>query len=571
MNEIKLIFNLVRSSDIATFRWILSVMFVSAIVDTAGIASILPFIALLAKPEIVSENGVMESLFRFTQVSSVDHFLILVGTCCFLLILASNALKCYLLYVGNRYAHFLEALLCERLLSKYLDSDYEQVTTRSNSEMMQNVLSETAQILGGFVNPVLTVITQSLVCVLLLATLVVLEPAISVIAGGVLLAFFSLVFSAIKTSLDELGRKREKANASRYQVTSEAVGNLLVNKIYEQTAKVSERFKSSSRQYANSQALSATIAQVPRFVFEGFAFGGMVILLLTLLFDRGTLVAVLPVMSLMAFASYRLLPAFQMIYSGLASIKYSMPSVLKYEEEITALEQRKTKTGKIEVHDIQKNIELTDLSYRYPNASEWVFQNLNLKINAKTTVGIVGQSGIGKTTFIELLCGMRTPTSGKIKIDDTEYEKLNVKAFRRLIGIVQQRVFLTSGTFLSNIAPGDDEKEIDYEWVRQCARIADIDEFIEKRCTEQYATKIGPGYIELSLGQAQRVSIASALYRRPKILILDEGTSALDEATEGVVINNLRKLKEDMVIIIVTHRKHPLSICDTIIDIKDII
>ena len=125
--------------------------------------------------------------------------------------------------------------------------------------------------------------------------------------------------------------------------------------------------------------------------------------------------------------------------------------------------------------------------------------------------------------------------------------------------------------FMSNIAHGNGDKKIDYDWLRQCAKIADIDEFIEKRCPEQYETKIGPGYTELSIGQAQRVSIARALYRRPKILILDEGTSALDETTEGTVIKNLAKLKEDMVIIFVTHRKHPLSICDTIIDIEDII
>jgi ABC-type multidrug transport system fused ATPase/permease subunit len=330
-------------------------------------------------------------------------------------------------------------------------------------------------------------------------------------------------------------------------------------------------FQGPAFRFARAQANNQIVAQVPQFVLQGLAFGGILVILLVLLSAKsGDTNKVLPIMALYALAGMRLLPALQQIYLAITKLRYCGPVVDALHADLVdtgyavpLAKQSVSEKGKPSIR-LQETLSLDRVSYRYPQANGPALIDLTLTVCANTTVGLVGATGGGKTTIVDVILGLLEPQKGGLFVDGMPITAENVRAWQRNIGYVPQHIFLVDDTVTANIAFGVPREEIDMEAVERAARVAELHDFITEEMSHGYDTMVGERGIRLSGGQRQRIGIARALYHDPDILVFDEATSALDNITEKAVMDAVRNMAHRKTIILIAHRLGTVQACDTI-------
>jgi ABC-type multidrug transport system fused ATPase/permease subunit len=279
--------------------------------------------------------------------------------------------------------------------------------------------------------------------------------------------------------------------------------------------------------------------------------------------DRGSINSALPVLSLYVFAGYRLMPSLQQIYVSFNKMTYVSPSLNSLYYDLKNLEKTDEKKDDNKIK-INKKITLNDICYNYPNSSKTTLRNVSINIPARTTVGLMGTTGSGKTTTIDIILGLLEAQEGTLEVDGQVITKNNSRAWQRSIGYVPQHIYLADDSVAANIAFGTTSKEINYDAVEKAAKIANLHDFVINELPKKYETKVGERGIRLSGGQRQRIGIARALYHNPSVIILDEATSSLDNDTEKLVMNAIEKLGQNKTIILIAHRLSTLKNCDKI-------
>lgn len=344
---------------------------------------------------------------------------------------------------------------------------------------------------------------------------------------------------------------------------SEVFGAIKEIKVAELEQTYVKNFANSAKIYAKTQAYSNIINNLPKYIIEGIAFGGILLIILYIMAVTGSFQSALPIISLYVFAGYRLMPALQQIYSSINSIAFIGPSIDKLYDEFVSIKP----LDKIQENNIlkfEKEISLKNIYYKYPNTSRMALENLNFSISAKSTIALVGATGSGKTTTVDLILGLIDPEKGNLEVDGKVITTKNSRSWRRFIGYVPQNIYLSDDTVAANIAFGADPKHIDYERVEKASIIANLHNFVINQLPQKYQTTIGERGVRLSGGERQRIGIARALYHKPKVLILDEATSALDNQTEKSVMNAINNLDKNLTIIIIAHRLNTVKNCDKI-------
>ena len=284
--------------------------------------------------------------------------------------------------------------------------------------------------------------------------------------------------------------------------------------------------------------------------------------------QKGDFNNALPVISLYVFAGYRLMPALQGVYSSVAQLTFVGPSLNKLHDDLKNIKLSNVKQDQSDLY-FNSSITLNNINYSYPNASRKSLKNISLTIPAKTTVGIVGTTGSGKTTIVDIILGLLEPQNGTLEVDNMVINQKNSKTWRKCIGYVPQHIYLADDTISANIAFGVDPINIDNNSVEKVSKIANLHNFVINELPQKYQTKIGERGVRLSGGQRQRIGIARALYHNPKVLVFDEATSALDNDTEKSVIDAVNNLSKDITIIMIAHRLNTVKICDIIFKIEN--
>ena len=287
------------------------------------------------------------------------------------------------------------------------------------------------------------------------------------------------------------------------------------------------------------------------------------LIILYVLSESGSFNNALPIVSLYVYAAYRLMPALQQIYSSFTAIVFALPAIDKLHDDFKNLKaiNRNQDQG---VLPINETITLKNIYYNYPNASKTALKNISINISAKTTVGLVGATGSGKTTTVDIILGLLEAKKGTLEVDGKIITQQNSRSWQRSIGYVPQHIFLSDDTVAANIAFGINSKEINQEAIKKASQIANLHEFVMEELPKQYNTTIGEHGVRLSGGQRQRIGIARALYHSPQVLILDEATSALDNLTEKAVMEAVNNLSKDITIILIAHRLSTVKKCDQI-------
>ena len=534
--------------------------------EIAGIASIMPFMGAVLNPKFVLHNALAGQVFHELHFSDENHFLMFLGFFVLAVLFISNLTSALTIWNILRFSLSLGRDLAQNLLTSYLGRPYVFFLNRNSSELVSNILWEVGRVVNSIIIPLLTIFSRSVVGLSILGLLLWANPSLAIMTGLILGGAYLGIFALVRKTLSKSGKEISEVNIQRTQIAYETFGAIKDIKILGRERDFYDRFSRPMSIYAASQARSQMISLLPRYALETLAFGGIIVVVIYLLNAEHGASRALPMISLYALAGYRLMPALQQIFANLSTIRFNLSALDKLSEDLSkamecsggpAIQPSKPLP-------FSRNIALDSIVFRYPNRRDPVLDRVSLSIGANTTVGIVGSTGSGKTTTLDILLGLLTPESGTLKIDGMAIGAENLRAWQANIGYVPQQIMLLDDTIVRNIAFGIPNEEVDLEAVITAAKLAHLHEFIMAELPQGYDTIVGERGLRLSGGQRQRIGIARALYHDPAVIVLDEATSALDNITEKVIMEAIHTLSHQKTILMVAHRLSTVRECDVI-------
>jgi ATP-binding cassette subfamily C protein len=575
MDIVKTFFGILNQRERKRLFLLFAAVLVMAGLEVVSVASIMPFLSVAADPSTVHDSKFLSWAYDSFGFSEMNTFLAALGFGALAALVLSNTFIIFTTWALQKYVWSCNHSLSQRLLRTYLSRPYGYFLGRNSSELGKNILQEVKEVATGMLKPALHGSAKAIVGLFIIGFLFFVDPIISVSVSVVLGSTYAVMYIVLRNKLKKIGEKRVSNNTERYQIVAEAFGGIKQVKLRGKEESFVGLFSGPSEEYSDSQAKYAVIKKAPRYLLEMVAFGGIVIIALYLIFVRENLQSVIPVLGLYAFAGYRLMPALQKAFNGLASARFNKAALEKIREDIVDYSAKVKSSEHIGSGNSGKNfeldhgIELENVSYKYPQSRKRVVKSLSLKIEVGTTVGFLGETGSGKTTTVDLIIGLLRPTNGEIYLDGKKYSKIDLKEWQSSIGYVPQEIFLTDGTIASNIAFGVEPKDINMSRVKKVSRVAKIYSYIKNDLSEGWDTNAGEKGVKLSGGQRQRIGIARALYHEPSVLVFDEATSALDQKTEKEVVDRINNMKRVHTIISIAHRLKSLKTSDKVIVLEN--
>lgn len=566
-NDLKKIWQLFTPTERRKAIWMLALIVLMAGTETLGVVSILPFLSVLGRPEIIQENTWLHSAYKWTDASSTQDFILLLGFASIAVVVLSSAFKVVTQHAINRFMHLQRHSISARLLSSYLSQPYEFFLQHNSSKLSKNILSEVDQLVGNLIIPLSQLIAQGAIVLAMLLLIVFYDPWMALSIVAVVGALYGSIYVFFRRRLARIGSELVEANRDRYQATNEALGGIKDVKIAHAAEAYQQEFNRASRVFSRHLATNDTVSQTPLYLVEATGYTGLIVIALILLWRTDDIAHVLPALGLYGFAAYRMLPAAQIIYRGVARLRFSTAALDNIHQDLN-LPVGVTQTASTTLTPL-KEIRLEGVRYAYPSAPETpILDDFNLVIPANTSIGIVGRSGAGKSTLMDILLGLLQPQAGCMSIDGTPITIDNVSSWQRAIGYVPQHIHLTDASVAENIAFGIARDAIDMQAVERAARVAQIHEFVTNDLPDGYMSRVGDRGVRLSGGQRQRIGIARALYRDPPVLLMDEATSALDAQTEEALNADIHNLSNSKTVIVISHKASSVKNCGEIIDIE---
>jgi ATP-binding cassette, subfamily B, bacterial PglK len=551
---------------------------VMAFLEMISVASVLPFLSVAADPGKIQTDPWLSWTYDSLGFASTNGFLLALAGAALATLILSNVWIAATHWAEIRFTRGRHHGFSVRLLRRYLAQSYVFFLRRNSADLAKNILSEVNQAAGALMST-LAFTAKSLVALAIITLLVVFDPWVALFVTGVLGGAYGAIYLYTRRLLRRLGKERVAANGARYKAASEAFGAIKDVKLLGKEDVLVAQFTGPSRRFNNCQATAALIGNLPRHLFDVLAFGGILVIAIFLILRGEALEDAIPVLGLYAFAGYRLMPALQQIFSSYTRLKFGAAAVENVHRELTQAapgRRARTATGRrangsrSATLPLTERLELEGVTFTYPGAHRPALRDVTLTIEAKTTVGIVGPTGSGKTTLVDVILGLLRAQAGVVRVDGVALTDANLRAWQNGLGYVPQHIYLSDDSITRNIAFGIPDAEIDHDAVERAARVANIHGFIAQELPEGYATVVGERGIRLSGGQRQRLGIARAVYHRPSVLVLDEATSALDYDTEAAVMEAIRHLAGETTIIMITHR---LAIatrsCDALYQVED--
>lgn len=539
-----------------------------ALATLMSVATAAPFFAAIAAPSLVHDNKLLAALYRALPVSSERNLLFALGIAFVAAVVLANVSNLFGSLAMNRYAYRLGNRFSSALFRDYLHRGLALNEAADTATLFNNVVWEVNRGTTAVVQSVFVLGANLATATLIFISLAVLHPQIAI---GVL-AFVGGSYATVYL----LVRRRVMRNA-QHEIRDTALRTRIANASFAAIGEItlsgshdlfSRRFDAACTSIARFAAQTQSIAQAPRWILECIALAAVTAVALL----AGSVGASrLSQLAFIAFTISRLLPALQLIFQSGVKIRTDQAALHRIAGDLRRALSRSY--GPTSAADSawrrrpQTDVRLQNVSFQYSPGREPAVRDVSLQISARTTVGLIGKSGSGKTTLANLMAGLLKPSAGSIAIDGVALDETNLRAWQSVIGYVPQDVCLLDASIAENIAFGLPEAEIDPSQLRRAAQRANLHEFIAS-LPRGYDEPLGEQGVRVSGGQKQRIGIARALYRDASFLILDEATSALDAATETGIFATLRSLRRECTIVLITHRKSALSLCDTVFELE---
>ena len=530
----------------------------AALLEVVGVASVVPFLTLVGDPKAAERVPYLMSARAALSLTDDRSFLIAAGAAALAAILTTSVVNALLTYQQLLFTHRVGYGLARRLLFRYVGRDRLFFARANSAELAKNVLSETDRLVVGVLTPATVVASRAVSALAVIAFLLAYAPRLALILGAGFGGLYVALYLVMRARLGRLGARAVADNERRFRVVQETLATLTELKLYGRAETFAARFDAPAAAYASATAESLLTGQTPRFVIEALAFGGVVVVVLYALSQGLDTAGILPLLGLFAFAGYRMLPAFQNIFTSVSLLRFYLPAVRLVVDELAdePLLAPRTQTRL----PFQKEIRLEGVGFAY-EPGRAALSDISLTIPARSTVGLVGRTGSGKSTLVGLILGILAPTSGRIAIDGAALDAGTLHPWQNRIGYVPQDIVLVDGSVAENIALGVPAP--DPAAVERAARLAGAHDFVAA-LPQGYAAPVGERGARLSGGQRQRIGIARALYHEPDVIVFDEATSALDGETEAALMAALATLAGTRTLILIAHRLTSLAHADIV-------
>ena len=540
-----------------------------AIAELLGVSMVLPFAELLIDGEKLQNNNLFINVMKLLQISNTDGLIAFLGISLIIVYVLKNVYLIFMYYYQYKFIYYNQKTLAAKLMKRYMNMPYLFHTTENSAVLVRTINEDVNRCFLVVLNS-LQIITE--VCVVLtlgmylLYTDVLMTLSILILVGGCAIIFVKI----FRKKTQKYGKDYQYASGKMIQWLNQGFGGIKEIKVSEKTDFFVDKYEENYLKYATAQLKFQVLGQMPKGILETLTIGVVMLVVIIKVLSGVDMRETLPQLSAFIIAAYRILPSANRINNSLNTIMFNMPSMNKicndliYTQDKIERNEPKSYCGGDVIY-FKQDITIQSLSFRYPGKEKYVFRNVFMKIYRGESVAIVGPSGAGKTTFVDLILGLLNPEQGVILVDGIDILE-NKKAWANLVGYIPQTIYLSDDTVRNNIAFG--YKEIDDKKVWKALKQAQLDKFIQG-LDKGLDTIVGERGVQLSGGQRQRIGIARALYHDPDILILDEATSALDTNTELAVMEAIEKFKGEKTMIIIAHRLSTIQNCDRVYEVRD--
>jgi ATP-binding cassette, subfamily B, bacterial PglK len=545
-------------------------LFVSTIeVVSTGLVG--QFISLATDPSSIAKSSFFSSVYKWLDLSSQSQLLVVFGS----LVIAIFYFKSFLSFFSQKiifeFGFKLQGELAAKLMNLYLDAPYTFHLNRNSASLIQNIISETSRFSQGVISPGLTCVSNAVITVALVGLLIKVNIMAMVVISGILLLSYLLMLS-LKGRISLWGKQGSEANTEMIRVINHSLGGLKETKVIGCESYFEDQMETQIKKHSTSASLALSFGNLPRYIIEAFLISFLIgFTFLFLATNQGNSQGLSATLGVFALVSIRLLPAVGNLLTSINGIRYSAYSIDKIHLDLKELEntnvykKQKLTPSTLTTRPIlpfKSGITLENVTYTYPNSQRKSLEGISLHIKKGESIGLIGKSGAGKTTLVDVILGLLETQAGDIKVDGTSIYT-DLRAWQNMIGYVPQSIFLVDDTLEKNIAFGVPEHLINSQRLKKAILAAQLEELIE-HLPNGLNTMVGERGVLLSGGQRQRIGIARALYHEREILVFDEATAALDNETEGLVTEAIKLLSGIKTMIIIAHRLSTIEHCDHI-------
>ncbi len=547
-------------------------MLIGAVLETLGVSMILPVMSVVMEENAVQKHAYLQVICDLFHIAYDDTrtlmILVMVG------LIAIFAVKNIFLFfqqkVQLKFVYTNQFATSRRMMINFMERPYEYYLNADTSVIQRSITSDVNN-MYGLILSLLQLVSEGIVFVCLIAVSLVSDVMMSITVALLLVVVLAIIKWVLKPIMRKAGEENQDYYSGLYKWIDQSVMGIKEIKIANKENYFINEYAKCGEGYVNAVQRYNLYNATPRLLIETVALAGMIFYMMIQLLSGVQVTAILPQLTLLALVAMRLIPCANRINNHLTSISYFEPFFMgvsdNLQEEIrdesidynAASYQKKVEVQKLE---IRHNIQLKDIVYKYPNTETLIFDRANMEIPIGKSVGIVGTSGAGKTTIVDILLGLLQIQSGEILADGVEVRE-HYQSFLKDIGYIPQTIFMIDSTIRKNVAFGVADEDIDDAKVWRALQEAQLDEFV-RGLPDGLDTSIGERGIRISGGQRQRIGIARALFEDPEVLVLDEATSALDNETEAAIMESINMLHGKKTLIIIAHRLQTIEKCDMV-------
>ena len=565
IQKIRMIFN--RTQKIK-FVVLFCMLFAGSVLELMGVSLILPFVQLVMDTD-GTDNALFQWFGRLVGAESQRELLIWLGLLLIAVYLIKNTYLLFTKYVQLRFVFNNRLELSGRLMRNYMKKPYPFHLEKNSSEILRSVTSDVNN-LYELVMDVIDLVSNLLIIAMLAVYLLYTDVMITLVVAALLGLCSYFYFAVMRRRTVDYGKQNQLYNGKMIQAVNQALGGIKEIKVLARENYFVRAYEENGRYYASSLKKSQFYRNAPKYLIETVCVCGVLATILIKLQMGADVQELVPQLSVFAMAAFRLLPSVNQVNNLLNGILFLKPSIDRIYEDLQ--EAGAKKNERPPERDYRRlpaadAVRFEHVTFRYPGTEKEILSDLSVELPLKKSIGFVGSSGAGKTTFMDLLLGLLSPDQGRICYGDSDIRDYP-DAWGHKLGYIPQSIYLADDTIRRNVAFGIPDSEISEAKVRRALEEAQLLEFVDG-LDDGLDTMVGESGVRLSGGQRQRIGIARALYQQPEILVLDEATSALDTETEQAVMEAVERFRGRCTLLMIAHRTSTLENCDQIYRLED--
>lgn len=546
--------------------FIIFTMIIGAILEAIGIGTILPLISVIENENIFLQYPLLQQCANFAGIQTHTQLIIALSILLIAVFVFKNIYLAWQLRLQINFSLKNQIYFSKMLMREYLLKPYLYHLNHNSAIILRNVNSSGAIIFSNMYVSVFQLLTEIVTAIIIWVMILALDPFTATVAAGFIIVILYTIIKAFRKKIAEQGEKQNKYSVSYIKWVNQGLGAIKETKVLRKESYFLEEFSKAYEEYCDTNRKFLFLNQVPRMIIESTVVCGLLLLIIIKILIGTPTNEIVPLLGVLALGAFRLMPSANRIVNLSNNIRFNMPFLNELYDEYIDIRNNSTlinntllNTNVSKKLRFDKEIRINDIKFNYLNNKD-VLHDISFIIPKGKFVGIIGSSGAGKTTFVDILLGLLEPTDGSITVDGVDIFS-NIRGWQVNLAYVPQSIYLIDGTIKENIALGVAENEIDDELINKVLHMAELYDFVYSQ-PDNINTNVGERGVKLSGGQRQRIGIARALYQQPEVLILDEATSALDNETEKSITDTILKLKGKMTIIAIAHRISTLKQCD---------